>query len=160
MNKIDIRTFGGADRDWLVAAHAEVYAREAGFDARFGVLVGEIADAFLADHDPVSERGWIAWDGDRRVGSIFCVREDAGLARLRLFQLDARARGQGVGRALLETCTAFASARGYRGMVLGTHKSHEAACALYLRNGWSIVEERPVEAYGQSLIEQHMVLTL
>ena len=51
-------------------------------------------------------------------------------------------------------------AQGYREMVLSTHRSHEAACALYLRNGWQEVEERPVHHYGQPLIELAIGLTL
>jgi len=45
-------------------------------------------------------------------------------------------------------------------MVLATHKSHAAACALYERNGWLITAERPVVSFGQRLIEQEMALTL
>lgn len=160
MSEIEIRPFTIDDRDWVVAAHAELYAREAGFDDSFGALVGDIVDAFITGHDPACERGWIAWDGTERLGSIFCVRVDAETAKLRLFQLTAQARGRGLGRKLLETCTGFARARGYSAMVLSTHKSHEAACALYLRNGWHVLEERPVVSFGQPLIEMDMGLTL
>ena len=160
MSKIEIRPFTPDDRDWVVAAHADIYAREAGFDESFGVVVGEIMDEFLANHDAAAGQGWIAWDGDVRLGSIFCVRADAQTAKLRLFQLSALARGHGLGRRLLETCTGFARAQGYRNMILSTHCSHEAACALYLRNGWQEVEERPVHHYGQPLIELDMALTL
>ncbi|MEH6830940.1 N-acetyltransferase family protein [Sulfitobacter sp.] len=160
MSEIEIRPFTSDDRDWVVAAHADIYAREAGFDDSFGVTVSGILDAFIADHDPVCERGWIAWDGVERLGSIFCMRVDADTAKLRLFQLTAAARGHGLGRLLLETCTGFARTQGYRDMVLSTHRSHEAACALYLRNGWREVGERPVHHFGQSLIELDMALCL
>lgn len=160
MAKIDIRPFTPLDRDWVVTAHADIYAAEAGFDDSFGVLVGEIVDGFVADHDPMAERGWIAWEGDRRIGSIFCMRRDVTTAKLRLFQLAAQARGHGLGRKLLETCTEFARAQRYSDMVLATHRSHEAACALYLRNGWHIVEERAVHHYGQPLIEVDMARSL
>ncbi len=159
MSEIEIRPFTPDDRDWVVAAHAELYAREAGFDDSFGVLVGDIVDAFVADHDQTCERGWIAWDGAERLGSIFCMRLDAETAKLRLFQLTVQARGRGLGHRLLDSCTGFARAQGYSAMVLSTHKSHEAACALYLRNGWQVLEERPVVSFGQSLIEMDMVLT-
>lgn len=160
MSKIEIRPFTSDDCDWVVAAHAEIYAREAGFDDSFGVAVSEILDAFVAKHDAEVERGWVAWDGKERLGSIFCMRVDAQTAKLRLFQLSAQARGRGLGRQLLETCTAFARAQGYSDMLLSTHRSHAAACALYLRNGWRDVAERPVHHYGQPLIELDMALTL
>ena len=66
----------------------------------------------------------------------------------------------GIGRLLLETCTDFARVQGYATMKLWTHQSHEAANTLYLRNGWEIIEEKPVFNYGQSLIERVMQLKL
>ncbi len=160
MSNIIIRSFVPSDRDWVVAAHAELYAREAGFDDSFGVLVADILDRFIDGHNPDFERGWIATDGGVRLGSIFCMRQDAQTAKLRLFQLSAQARGQGVGHQLLQTCKDFARSTGYARMVLATHKSHAAACALYQRNGWSTTAERPIVSFGQPLIEQEMALTL
>ena len=160
MANIDIRRFCAADRDWLVKIHRQTYERDEGFDPTFGILVGEIVDAFLASYDKNCERGWIAWDGETRLGSIFCVRLDEKRAKLRLFQLVPAARGRGLGLQSLALCTEYARSCGYEGMQLWTHKSHEAACAQYLRNGWKIVEERPVVSFGQSLIEQTMTLNL
>lgn len=160
MTAIILRPFTAADRDWLVEAHIRIYTSENGFDASFGVLVAQIVDAFLAQHDRACERGWIAWAGQVRAGSVFCVRHDAQTAKLRLFQLSPQMRGRGVGRQLLATCTAFARDAGYAGMQLSTHKSHAAACALYLRNGWQIVAEKPVVSFGQPLVEQEMALSL
>ncbi|WP_299023952.1 GNAT family N-acetyltransferase [uncultured Sulfitobacter sp.] len=159
MEKTEIRLFTPADRDWLIDVHQETYTREEGFDDTFGPLVAQIVDDFIADHNPVDERGWIAWQGDVRLGSIFCVRLDERRAKLRLFQLVPAARGLGLGRQLLEACTGFAQQQGYDGMQLWTHKSHEAACALYLRNGWRIVEEKPVVSFGVPLIEQTLTLS-
>lgn len=160
MTDIDLRPFTADDRDWLVATHIEIYERGEGFDATFGVLVAQIADEFLAHYDPACEQGWIGWQGTARLGSIFCVRLDAQTAKLRLFQLVPQARGRGVGHLMLRTCTGFARDKGYRSMRLWTHKSHEAANALYLRNGWEIVAERAITNYGQELVERELRLLL
>lgn len=160
MTDVELRPFTAADRDWMVQVHIDTYERDEGFDASFGVLIGQILDDFLGSHDPQCERGWIAWNGDVPLGSIFCVRIDAQTAKLRLFQLVPQARGLGIGRLLLETCTDFARVQGYATMKLWTHKSHEAANTLYLRNGWEIIEEKPVFNYGKSLIERVMQLKL
>ncbi|UWR23558.1 GNAT family N-acetyltransferase [Sulfitobacter sp. S190] len=154
MEPITLRPFVPADRDWLVEAHAVHYARDEGFDASFGVLVGQILDDFIAAPARADERGWIAWQDGVRLGSIFCVWLDARTAKLRLFLLTPGARGQGLGQKLLDTCTGFAAARGYAGMQLWTHKSHAAACALYRRNGWRLVAEKPVVSFGKPNIEQ------
>ncbi|MDW4496998.1 GNAT family N-acetyltransferase [Sulfitobacter sp. D35] len=155
MGEVVIRRFVPGDRDWLVARHAALYTRDEGFDGSFGVLVGEVVDAFVADHDPACETGWIAEADGERLGSIFCVRLDPRTAKLRLFFLEPERRGQGLGRRLLDTCTDFARASGYSAMVLWTHESHRAAGRLYARSGWHLEATRPVHSFGVDNVEQH-----
>ncbi|WP_108837353.1 GNAT family N-acetyltransferase [Tateyamaria sp. Alg231-49] len=154
MSNVILRPFEPADTDWLVERHATLYARDEGFDDTFGPLVRNILEAFCAEHDPTCEQGWIAVEGDQRLGSVFCVRLDAETAKLRLFLLVPEARGKGVGRRLLEQCMGFARDNGYEGMQLWTHESHSAACALYRRAGWMLTESHPVRSFGQDLVEQ------
>ena len=154
MNSAHIRAFTANDRDWLVEQHQTLYAHDEGFDESFGLLVGEIADDFLANRDPMAEAGWIAEAGETRLGSIFCVRQGQHTAKLRMFLLVPQARGQGLGRRLLDTCMAFAKSHGYGDMKLWTHESHTAACALYRGYGWRLESSKPVHSFGQDLIEQ------
>lgn len=152
---ITFRKFAAQDLDWLVESHATLYAREEGFDDSFGPLVAEIARGFLVYHEIGKESGWIAEHDGHRLGCIFCVRADReGFAKLRLFLVLPEARGFGLGQRLLDTCMGFARGVGYEGMTLWTHKSHEAACALYAKNGWRCVAERPVHSFGCDLVEQ------
>ncbi|MCV3272628.1 GNAT family N-acetyltransferase [Roseobacter sinensis] len=154
MDRVRIRPFTPHDRDWLVAQHGTLYAQAEGFDASFGALVAEILDQFIVHHDSVAERGWIAEDAGRRLGSIFCVRLSETTAKLRLFLLVPEARGKGLGKRLLRTCMGFAKAQGYRDMQLWTHESHAAACALYRAEGWDLLSAKPVHSFGQDLVEQ------
>lgn len=158
MSAIAIRPYGPDDLDWVVGQHARLYAAAEGFDDSFGPLVRSILVAFDKDHDPTCEAGWIAHDAGRRLGSIFCVRQDAQTAKLRLFLLVPQARGAGLGQRLLMTCTGFAKLVGYSGMQLWTHESHAAACALYARNGWVLASSKPVHSFGVDLVEQQWAL--
>lgn len=143
------------DAGWLIMRHAELYASDEGFDEAFEPLVARILANFLEKHDPSRERGWIARAGSTRLGSIFCVQgPEPDTAKLRLFLLEPRARGVGLGRRLLDACVSFAREAGYRQMVLWTHESHTAACALYARSGFVCVRSKPVYSFGQDLIEQ------
>lgn len=160
MEQIEIRAFAPQDRDWVVAAHAALYAEGEGFDDTFGPLVAGIVDDFVADHDPQVEAGWIAWEGDQRRGSIFCVRLDDRTSKLRLFLLTPDARGKGMGRRMLATCMGFARQSGYAQMKLWTHESHRAAGALYAKTGWTLMSSEPVVSFGQALVEQHWEITL
>lgn len=160
MDGVEIRKFTAQDRDWLVEEHRDAYARSEGFDASFGILVSDILDSFLRDHDPACEAGWIAWQDGLRLGSIFCVKLDDKNAKLRLFLLTDKARGKGLGRRMLTTCMGFARAQGYHDMKLWTHESHRAAGALYAKTGWQLMSSAPVVSFGQALIEQHWEITL
>lgn len=154
MDEITLKHLGPGDTDWLVDMHGRLYADAEGFDDSFGRLVRDILNDFEADHDPTCERAFIAWEGDLRLGSIFCVRLSDDTAKLRLFLLAPEARGKGLGRHMLDVCMAYARQSGYRRMELWTHKSHKAACALYEKTGWTMMKEQPVVSFGQNLIEQ------
>ncbi|KUF12260.1 GNAT family N-acetyltransferase [Pseudoponticoccus marisrubri] len=151
---IILKDLGPGDIDWLVAEHSRLYARDEGFDASFGRLVRQILEAFARDHDPARERAFIAWDGTERLGSIFCVAQDAQTAKLRLFFLVPEARGRGLGKRMLSECMGFARACGYRRMVLWTHESHAAACALYRHAGWRMTRSEPRHSFGVDVVEQ------
>ncbi|MCF2870036.1 GNAT family N-acetyltransferase [Octadecabacter sp. G9-8] len=154
MKQITIRPAVATDADWIVAQHSDLYARDDGFDDTFAVLVADIVAEFFDQHDGEKERGWIAEMDGQRVGCIFCVRVTETTAKLRLFLLSPQARGQGLGQQLLATCTDFARDTGYTDMVLWTHASHTAACALYARSGWTLQSEKNVRSFGCDLIEQ------
>lgn len=152
---VSLRQFEARDLDWLVEAHAELYARTEGFDDSFAVLVSAILTDFLERHDSVWERGWVAERDGWRLGSIFCMRSDQEcMAKLRLFLVQPEAQGMGLGRRLLETCMGFARDRGYAGLHLWTHESHAAACALYQAYGFEMTDARPVTNFGVDLVEQ------
>ena len=150
----EIRLFEPADAAWVAARHGVLYRDNDGFDASFEPLVAGILAEFVASHDPARERGWVAWQDGARVGCIFCVRLSDDVAKLRMFLVEPETRGTGLGRALLDTCIGFATAKGYVQMTLWTHASHEAACKLYARNGFDCVASEPVQSFGQDLVEQ------
>lgn len=157
---VELRLFRVEDADWLSREHGRIYARDEGFDDTFEPLVSGILSEFVESHDPARERGWIAWEGATRLGSIFCVKRNPQTAKLRLFLLLPEARGKGLGRLLLDTCTAFARDAGYQRMTLWTHAEHRAACALYARSGWDLTDSKPVHSFGVDLTEQQWDRTL
>lgn len=149
-----LRNLEPGDAGWIVSRHAEVYARDEGYDSSFEALVAEIVAGFLRNHDPGRERGWIAARGDRRVGSIFCVRETDQAAKLRLFLLEPDERGSSLAQQMIETCIGFARDRGYARMRLWTHESHHAAGRVYARNGFRLVQSSPTREFGCDVVDQ------
>lgn len=160
MSNVYLRPYEPSDQEWLVDQHQALYTKYEGFDDTFGPLVKGILEEFEASFDPVVEAGWIAQDASQRLGSIFCVKLDEQTAKLRMFLLLPDARGKGLGAALLEQCMSFARAKGYKRMVLWTHESHRAACALYVKTGWTCISSKPVISFGVPLVEQQWEITL
>lgn len=154
MADLSLRPYRPEDRAWLVDQHQTLYRRDEGFDDTFGPLVDSILQEFERSHDPAREHGWIAEADGQPLGSIFCVTRDADTAKLRLFLLVPEARGKGAGKRLLTACMAFARRTGYHHMVLWTHESHKAACALYAAFGWQLTRSEPVHSFGVDLVEQ------
>jgi GNAT superfamily N-acetyltransferase len=151
----EFHRFAPTDADWLVARHGDLYALDEGFDASFPDLVRQILDAFVAHHDPATEGGWILWQDDRRIGSVFVVRESSDTAKLRLVLLEPEARGLGLGQRLLDQAIGFARAAGYRRMRLWTHESQRAAGRLYARNGFDFVASEPRQSFGCDVVAQY-----
>lgn len=74
-------------------AHGEMYAEEFGWDTSFEVLVARIVADYAGGHDDSREAAWIAEQGGRRVGCVFCVATDEQTAQLRILLVDPAARG-------------------------------------------------------------------
>lgn len=145
---------------WIVHRQAILYASEYGWNAEYEALASEIVARFLRDFDAGSDRCWIAQRNGEGVGSVFVVREDATTARLRLLYVDPSARGLGLGRLLVDEGLAWARGQGYSRMVLWTNSVLVAARTLYLRAGFTLVEQTPHHSFGKDLIGQTWALDL
>lgn len=155
-----IRAHRPGDIGWVVAAHGRLYAEEHGWDQSFEALVAEIAAKCLRDFKPGRERCFIAEMDGAQAGSAFVVAADEATAQLRLVLVEVRARGLGLGKALVREAIGFASAAGYRRMVLWTNDILHAARAIYVAEGFRLVAEERHRSFGQDLVGQNWELTL
>ncbi len=149
------------DLGWVVSRHGSLYAAEQGWDWRFEAQVAALVARYVEQFDAAREAAWIAeWQG-RPVGSVFLVqaRDDAdralpGLAQLRMLLLDPAARGQGLGRRLVQSCEDFAVASGYERICLWTHSILLPARQLYAGHGYHLTHSEPHEGYGTPLVAE------
>lgn len=151
----EIRPLAPGDAGWVLERHGSHYCGNEGFDRSFEALVARRLAEVLRDPDSRGDRGWIAWERGIRLGSIFFAREADGAARLRLFYVVAEARGQGVGRALLDTLSVYARAMRCPLLRVATHAEHAEASRLYARAGFHRVSSAPVTSFGRALTEEH-----
>jgi DNA-binding MarR family transcriptional regulator/GNAT superfamily N-acetyltransferase len=140
------------DIGWIVSRHGAIYAQEYGWDISFEALAAEITAQFLRSWDPRREQCWIAEVGGEPVGSIFLVRASDDVAKIRLLLVDKRARGLGVGRALVEQCLRFARDAGYSSITLWTQSILVAARGIYQRAGFQCVKQEKHHSFGVDLV--------
>lgn len=157
---ITIRPHKPGDMGAIIAGQARIYGEEYGWDGTFEALVAEIAAQFLKTQNPARERAFIAERAGQVVGSVFCVDAGGDLAKLRMFYVDAAARGTGLGRRLVRECLAFARAAGYRRMTLWTNDVLASARRIYQAEGFALVAEDRHHSFGVDLIGETWELDL
>ncbi len=155
-----LHDLGPGDLGWIVQRHGEIYAQEHGFDSSFEALVAGIVAELAGRGKRKGERVWIARDGRERLGSVALVREDETTARLRLLLVEPRARGRGLGEALVGECVGFARRSGYRRIVLWTESILEGARRLYLKAGFRLVSTVEERIFGRDLHSETWELEL
>ena len=143
------------DMGWVVQRNGAAYAEEFGWDASYEALVARIVADYVDHRDPECEAAWIAEVDGTPAGCVFCVRENATTARLRLLLVEPWARGLGIGARLVEEVLRFARQAGYSDITLWTNDVLAGARRIYQRAGFSLDNESRHHRFGQDLVGQN-----
>ena len=147
-----LRSHRPGDIGWVISSQAKAYAEEYGWDISYEALVAEICAQFIRSYDPSREHCWIAESGGEPLGSVFLVNGGDDVAKLRLLLVEKKARGLGVGRALVEQCIGAAREQGYKKMTLWTQSILVAARSIYQAAGFRRIKEEPHRSFGVDLV--------
>ena len=87
---------------------------------------------------------------------------DAGsqVAKLRVFCVDPKARGLGVGKRLVEESIQFSKRVGYQKIILWTQSQLLSARHIYQKAGFKLIEEKPETIFGHDSISESWELQL
>ncbi|WP_028932753.1 bifunctional helix-turn-helix transcriptional regulator/GNAT family N-acetyltransferase [Pseudonocardia spinosispora] len=143
------------DLGWVISRNGALYAREQGWGISYEALVATIVAEYASRPSDPREAGWIAEVDGRRVGAIFCMKDDDRTARLRLLLVDPAARGMGIGERLVGECLRFAGRSGYERITLWTVSTQHAARRIYERAGFTLDDESPFDGFGMPLTAQN-----
>ena len=157
---IVLRGHQPGDIGWVIERNGAIYAAEYGWNQEYEALVARVAAQFLERFDPERERCWIADTDGERVGCVFLVAKSRTVAQLRLLLVEPSARGLGLGTRLVDECTQFARAAGYRKIILWTNSVLVDARRIYERAGYQLTSEEPSRMFGQDLVGQYWEKTL
>ena len=128
---------GGADLAEIRALFEE-YAQSLGIDLGFQDFDAELA-GLPGAYSPPTGVLLLAGTAAGIVGCVAVRRLDAEVCELKRLYVRPEARGQAVGRALVEAAVAFGKAAGYHAMRLDTLASMTEAQALYRHVGFRAV---------------------
>ncbi len=155
-----LRRHQPGDIGWIIHRQGRLYAEEYGWDETYEGLVAEILAAFVKNFDESRERAWIAEMDGAIVGSVFLVRQDDAVAKLRLLYVEPKARGLGLGRRLVDEVIAFARGKSYRRLTLWTNDVLASARRIYEAAGFRLVAQGRQRNFGKDLVSQTWELTL
>ena len=143
------------DMGWVVQRNAAVYAEEFGWDSSYEALVARIVADYADHRDPDAEAAWIAEVDGTSAGCVFCVRENATTARLRLLLVEPWARGLGIGSRLVTEVLGFARQAGYSQLTLWTNDVLADARRIYQRACFTLDDENRHYSFGKDLTGQN-----
>jgi DNA-binding MarR family transcriptional regulator/GNAT superfamily N-acetyltransferase len=155
-----LRTHRSGDIGWILQRHGILYNEEYRFDETFEALVAEILSKTIMTYNHKKDHIWIAEIDGERAGTILVTEAEKSIAQLRLFLVEPWARGQGIGKILIEECIRFAKQAGFKKMKLWTQSILHAAGHLYERSGFELTAEEPHRSFGHDLIAQIWELEL
>ncbi len=149
-----IRSHQPGDIGYLIYLHGSIYAREYGFDGSFDIYVAQGLCQFLEQYNPAKERLWIVEMEEQIIGSVAIVKAEEQVAQLRWLILDAKARGNKIGKKLVQEAVTFSKTKGYKKLILWTVTQLDQARKLYKDFGFQIVDSKSHHIWGQNLTEE------
>ena len=122
-------------------------------------LAATLADVTVLRERMATGAVWLALLDGEPVGTLSALPRPEGL-HLRSMAVHPSARGQGVGKALLEVAETYGRERGIQRVFLRTTPFLSSAIALYSRSGFALRPEGERDFHGVPLFEMEKTLVI
>lgn len=144
----------------IAELHAVYYNQLVGFGLPFESKVARELSEFCERYVTGRDGLWLALDNGMVEGSIAIDGANAGNdgAHLRWFITSNKARGTGIGNALLTAAMAFCRSQRYERVYLWTFEGLGAARHLYEKFGFQLVQQQAGTQWGAEVNEQRFEL--
>lgn len=148
------------DLGYITYLHGKIYSEEYGFDTTFEPYVARPLSEFSLSGNKSKQCIWIVEYEGKIVGSIAIVDAGQNEAQLRWLLLTEEARGKGIGKMLVRNAVDFCREKGFSNVYLWTIDALPAARSIYMKNGFSLTEEKRHWLWGLEVNEQRFDLRL
>lgn len=147
---------------WLVHRQGLLYNQQFGWNGAFESLIAGLYREFAEAPDSPPKALWIAERNQTIVGSVFVIPAAGheATAQLRMLYVEPEARGQGLGRVLVDQVVSFSREHGYRRVRLWTQSVLESARRIYAGAGFALIESTPHHSFGKDLVGEVWELEL
>jgi len=150
------------DIGWLIHRQGLLYHLEQGWNGEFETLIAKIYAAYQEAPSTPPKSLWVAEQDGQVAGSVFIIPAEGedNTAQLRMLYVEPSARGQGLGKRLVEEAVRFSRASGYARIMLWTQDCLVSARRIYQSAGFVLVEEEKHHSFGTDLNGQYWALKL
>ncbi len=156
---ISIRThIKPGDFGYIIHRHGAMYAKEYNHGVSFEMYVAEGICEFYQNYDATKDRVWLCEHQGKIIGSLFLQHRENNKAQLRYFFLEKEYRGIGLGKFLMKSYMDFYKKSGYSSSYLWTTDELDTAAAIYNKQGFTLTEELPTNAFGKTVTERKFEL--
>ncbi len=94
--------------------------------------------------DTANQKTWLAFDGNKLIGSVTCALENSQKAELKGFYVRKEYQGQGIGKKLYDLALEFAE---NRDLFLDIYTHNTKTIELYEKWGWKLDSSRGEKGY-------------
>jgi DNA-binding MarR family transcriptional regulator/GNAT superfamily N-acetyltransferase len=159
---IVIRPHRLGELGWLIHRQGLLYNQQFGWNIEFEALIARIYSEYEQAPASPPKALWIAEQDGKVVGSVFVMPSEGrpGSAQLRMLYVEPEARGQGLGRTLVDQVVTFSRDSGYDRVRLWTQSVLASARKIYTAAGFALVETHEHHSFGKDLMGEHWELKL